>query len=227
VSARARLPLALWAVALVAAGWQIAHTRFVADMSSFLPLDPTAEQRVLVDQLRDGAISRVILVGIEGGDPAQRAAVSKALAKDLAGPGQFTSVSNGAAAFERERELLLDYRYVLSPQVTRERFTVAGLRAAVEETIDLLASPAGMLVKAIVPRDPTGEMVAVVEKMRPPQSPATADGVWVSPDGARALLVVRTRAAGSDTDAQARAMAASRSSARPLAPRVRRTRASS
>ncbi len=205
---RARLPLALWIVALVLAAWQIAHTRFVADMSSFLPLDPTPEQRVLVDQLRDGAISRVILVGIEAGDSAKRAAVSKALAKALAGAGPFAAVSNGAAAFERERELLLAYRYVLSPQVTPQRFTVAGLRAAVAETIDLLASPAGVLVKALVPRDPTGEMVAVVEKMRPAQSPATADGVWVSADVERALLVVRTRAAGSDTDAQAQAIAA-------------------
>jgi predicted exporter len=208
VSPRARLPLALWIVALLAAAWQIAHTRFVADMSSFLPLDPTAEQRVLVDQLRDGAISRMILAGIEGGDAARRAAVSKALAKSLSAAPAFAGVSNGAAAFERERELLLDYRYVLSPQVTRERFTVPGLRAAVGETIELLASPAGILVKPLVTRDPTGEMVAVVEKMRPAQSPATADGIWVTADGERALLVVRTRAAGSDTDAQAQAMAA-------------------
>jgi predicted exporter len=208
VSPRTRLPLALWIVALVLAGWQIAHTRFVTDMSSFLPLDPTPEQRVLVDQLRDGAISRVILVGIEGGDSAHRAAVSKALAKSLAAAAPFAAVSNGAAAFERERELLLAYRYVLSPQVTPERFTVEGLRAAVSETIDLLASPAGILVKPLVPRDPTGEMVAVVEKLRPAQSPESADGVWVSPGGERALLVVRTRAAGSDTDAQAQAMAA-------------------
>ncbi len=208
MSPRARLPLALWVVALALAAWQIAYTRFVADMSSFLPLDPTAEQRVLVDQLRDGAISRLILVGIEGSDSTQRAAVSKALAKALAGDAPFAAVSNGASAFEREQELLLDYRYVLSPQVTPQRFTVAGLRDAVGETIDLLASPAGILVKPIATRDPTGELVAVVEKMRPAQSPLTADGVWVSPDGQRALLLVRTRAAGSDTDAQAQAIAA-------------------
>ncbi|HUQ28988.1 MAG TPA: MMPL family transporter [Usitatibacter sp.] len=207
MSRHARLPLALWIVALALAAWQIAHTRFLADMSSFLPLDPTPEQRVLVDQLRDGVISRVILVGIESGDSAKRAAVSKELAKALGATGIFASISNGASAFERERELLLSHRYVLSPQVTPERFTVPGLRAAVGDTIDLLASPAGMLVKSLVPRDPTGEMVAVVEKMRPAQSPATADGVWVSADGERALLVGRTRAAGSDTDAQARAMA--------------------
>jgi predicted exporter len=209
VSTRARTALAIWIVALALAGWQIAHTRFVADMSSFLPLEPTAAQRVLVDQLRDGAISRVILVGIEGGDAKARAAASNAMVKALAAAPLIAAVSNGSGAtFDRERELLLKYRYVLSPRVTPQRFTVAGLHSAIEETIELLASPAGMLVKAVVPRDPTGELVAVVERLRPAQSPAMAEGVWATPDGQRALLVARTRGAGSDTDAQAQAMAA-------------------
>ena len=206
---RSRAALGLWLAALALAAWQIAHTRFVADMSSFLPLDPTPEQRVLVDQLRDGAISRVILVGIEGGDAKGRAAVSNALAKSLVASPQIVGASNGAnATFDRERELLLAHRYLLSPKVTPERFSVEGLRAAVADTIDLLASQAGMLVKPLVTRDPTGELVAVVENLRPPQSPPMTEGVWSSQDGARALLVVRTRAAGSDTDAQARVMAA-------------------
>jgi predicted exporter len=205
---RPRVALGAWLALLALAAWQIAHTRFVADMSSFLPLDPTAEQRVLVDQLRDGAISRVILVGIEGGDAKARAAVSNALSKALAASPLVAGSSNGAGAtFDRERELLLAHRYVLSPRVTPERFTVQGLRAAIGDTIDLLASQAGMLVKPLVPRDPTGEMVAVVENLRPPQSPPMTEGVWSSKEGDRALLVVRTRAAGSDTDAQARIMA--------------------
>ena len=206
---RSRAALGLWLAALALAAWQIAHTRFIADMSSFLPLDPTPEQKVLVDQLRDGAISRVILVGIEGGDAKARAAVSNALAKSLNASPLVAGVSNGAGAtFDRERELLLANRYVLSPRVTPERFTVEGLRAAVSDTIDLLASQAGMLVKPLVTRDPTGEMVAVVENLRAPQAPPMTEGVWSSKEGDRALLVVRTRAAGSDTDAQARIMAA-------------------
>ena len=204
---RSRAALGLWLALLALAAWQIGHTRFVADMSSFLPLDPTPEQRVLVDQLRDGAISRVVLVGIEGSDAKARAAVSNALAKSLVASPQIVGASNGAnATFDRERELLLANRYVLSPKVTPERFSVEGLRAAVGDTIDLLASQAGMLVKPLVTRDPTGELVAVVENLRPPQSPPMTEGVWSSQDGERALLVVRTRAAGSDTDAQARAM---------------------
>ena len=128
----ARAAIALWVAAAALAAWQIAHTRFVADMSSFLPLDPTPEQRVLVDQLRDGAISRVILVAIEGGDARSRAAASNAVAKSLAASPLVAGVANGSGAtFEKERDLLLRYRYVLSPRVAPERFTVRGLREAV------------------------------------------------------------------------------------------------
>ena len=205
---RRTLAIAAWLVGLALCAWQIAHTRFAADLSSFLPSAPTAEQRLLVDQLREGAVSRLVLIGIEGADAATRAKVSQALAARLRADQRFASVTNGAnTSFERERELLLAYRYVLSPMVTPERFTAEGLRAAIGETLDLLASPAGMALKAIVPRDPTGEMVAVIERVRPADGPAVHEGVWASPDGARALLLARTRASGSDTDGQAQALA--------------------
>ncbi|HET7402140.1 MAG TPA: hypothetical protein VFJ62_10175, partial [Usitatibacter sp.] len=55
--------MAAWLVVLAACAVQIARTRFVADLSSFLPTAPTPEQRLLVDQLRDGALSRVMLLG--------------------------------------------------------------------------------------------------------------------------------------------------------------------
>ena len=51
-------------------------------------------------------------------------------------------------------------------------------------------------------RDPTGELLGIIDSLGPGQAPQTTEGVWSSPDGARALLLVQTRAAGSDTDAQ-------------------------
>jgi predicted exporter len=72
----------------------------------------------------------------------------------------------------------------------------------------MLASPAGLALKALVPRDPTGEMLTVIDQVRPPEGPRMSEGVWGAPDGQRALLVARTRASGSDTDTQAQAVAA-------------------
>ena len=50
-----------------ATGIVIGRTEFTTDLSAFLPQSPTKEQQVLLDQLRDGVVSRLILVGIEGG----------------------------------------------------------------------------------------------------------------------------------------------------------------
>ena len=206
---RRRVAVGLWLAALALCMLQLAQTRFVADLSSFLPSSPTPEQRVLVDQLRDGAMSRVMLIAIEGEHDVTRARLSQTLAAALRADVRFASVANGAAmGFEKERNLLLNHRYALSPRMSPERFTVAGLREAVEDTLDLLASSAGMLVRALVPRDPTSEFFAVLDQLRPSQGPSLVEGVWTSGDRRRALLIARTRASGSDTDAQADALAA-------------------
>ncbi len=209
MSARRGLAVALWLAALVLCALQLARTRFVADLSSFLPRAPTEEQRLLVEQLRDGALSRAVLMAIEGADAATRAKLSQSLARTLAADPRFAMVANGAGAgFERERTFLFEHRYVLSPRVTPERFSVEGLRASISDTIELLASSAGLLVKPLVARDPTGETLAIAAALEPAQGPATRDGVWVSSNGERALLLARTKASGSDTDAQAQAVAA-------------------
>jgi predicted exporter len=206
ISARATR-VAIWLAVLAVSGWLVSQARFVADLSSFLPASPTPEQRLLVEQLRDGALSRVVLAGIEGADAGTRAALSRDLAGRLRADPAFAAVANGSSAgMERELELLFANRYALSPAVTGERFTVEGLRAAVTETLALLASPAGLLVKQMVARDPTGETVVLMERHQAAGGPRTRDGVWVSPEGDRAILIARTRARGSDIDAQADAI---------------------
>ena len=51
----------------------VATSRYSTDMSAFLPREPDARQRLLVDQIKDGALSRMVLLGIDGGTPAARA----------------------------------------------------------------------------------------------------------------------------------------------------------
>ncbi|MGA7537647.1 MAG: hypothetical protein WBW93_02640, partial [Steroidobacteraceae bacterium] len=201
----------LWAVLLAAAVLIIARARYSADLSAFLPRAPTAAQRLLVEQLRQGVASRLIIVAIDGADEAVRARLSQALARRLRTEPQFTAVENGdAAAAQKDEAFLFAHRYLLSRTVRPERFSVAGLRAAISNSIELLASPTGMLMKSLLPSDPTGEMMTLLDQLTGTLSPRSADGVWVSREGARALLLVRTRAAGSDTDGQQRAMQAIR-----------------
>ena len=203
--------IALWLVFLVACGVIISRTHFTTDLSAFLPRSPTPEQKLLMDQLRDGLTSRLILVGIEGADVPTRARLSKQTASLLRADPAFVAVNNGEPVnTERDRAYLFNHRYLLSPAVTPARFDVAGLHAALSDTIDLLSSPAGLLVKSMLPRDPTGEMPRLLEQFNGGSQPILLDGAWASRDGARALLLTQTRAPGSDTDAQELAMAAIR-----------------
>ena len=206
---RALAATVLWSVFVGVAAVIVAHARYTADLSAFLPQTPTATQRLLVSQLREGIASRLIIVAVVGSDESSRARVSAGLAERLRHDSRFTSVSNGdQSGVERDREFLFNHRYVLSEAVGAQRFTVAGLRSAIQDTLDLLASPAGLLVKSLLTRDPTGEMVRIVDQVGGGQAPRTTQGVWSSQNGQRALLVAQTRAAGSDTDAQEQAVAA-------------------
>jgi len=208
---RGRTAIALWLAFVLACGLIISRSQFTTDLSAFLPRSPTPAQQVLLEQLRNGLASRLILVGIEGADAPTRARLSKQIAQRLRADPAFVTVNNGEPVnAERDRAFLFNHRYLLSPAVTPARFSVAGLHAALSDSIDLLASPAGLLLKSLLPRDPTGEMVRLLDRLDSGSRPRMIDGAWASRDGARALMLMQTRASGSDIDAQQRAMAAIR-----------------
>ena len=199
--------IAIWAVGLLAGCAVIARTNFSTDMSAFLPRSPSAAQRVLVDQLHEGVVSRLILLAIEDAPRETLAALSKATAGELRADPAFAIVSNGDdAAFARDRDLLWHNRYLLSPAVVPGHFAPAALHAALETDVGLLGSELGVLVKRSIPADPTGEMLRLISAFGAQAHPAMRDGVWFSPDNRRALLMVQTAAAGFDIDAQQHAL---------------------
>ena len=208
---RGRTAIALWLAFILACGIIISRSQFTTDLSAFLPRNPTPAQQLLMDQIRDGLASRLILVGIEGADAPTRAGLSRHMAQRLRADPAFVSVNNGQpVSAERDRAYLFNNRYLLSPAVTPERFSAEGLHAALSDSIDLLASPAGLLAKSLLPRDPTGEMLHLLDQLDSGSRPKMIAGAWASRDGARALMLLQTRASGSDTDAQQKAMAAIR-----------------
>lgn len=200
-----RVILVLWLAVLVVSVASITRTRFTADLTAFLPSAPTTEQALLVDLLRDGIAARMLLVGIEGGDAEARAQASRSLATALRASDAFVAASNGESiGTEADQAWLFEHRYQLSAAVTPERFSVEGLRAAIGESIDMLASSAGLLVKPILTRDPTAETLQVIEQFS--QYQTARPGLWVSRDGTRTLLLLTTSATGADTDGQALAI---------------------
>ena len=209
----------LWLAAMALGLWLCARASYVADLSAFLPSAPTPEQRVLMAQLKNGATGRVLLIGLRGGTPQARADASRKLAASLRASKAFEAVHNGEdsehAALGR---VLFDHRYLLSPAVDAQRFTVEGLRDGIEENVGLLGTPAGSRIKPLLWRDPTGETVRMAEAMLPAAAPRIEDGVWVSRTEPRAVLVATTRADGADLDAQQAAQEVLRSRFADLAP---------
>ena len=207
----ARPAVLIWLGFLAACGWGASRAHYTADMSAFLPRSPTPSQQLLVDQLREGVVSRLLLVGIDGAPADTLASLSEDLAKRLSLDPAFTYANNGADdRLTADGAFLLRNRYLLSPGVTPERFSAAGLHEALENDLELLGSALGTLVNRILPNDPTGELLTLLDELQPAGGPQKQHGVWFSADGKRALLVLQTRAAGFDIDAQERAIAQTR-----------------
>jgi predicted exporter len=203
-----RVPIVvLWLVGLALALGVVLHARYVTDLSGFLPRHPSAAQRLLIEQLREGAASRTLMIALEGGTPAQRAAISRAMTAALARDPAFAAAANGdRSRTQADRRFFFEHRYQLSPAVDARHFTVKGLHESLAESIDALALPSGEWLKDLIPHDPTGELLALIDELGGTRSPRESEGVWVSADGTRALLLAQMAAPGSDLDAASTAL---------------------
>jgi predicted exporter len=219
----ARYVLAL--LLLAALGLYAARAiRIESDFSAFLPPSATPEERLLVAQLRDGLVARLLLVALHGADETTLARASRALATRLGNDPAFDYAANGSAdQFAAQAEVLMRHRYALSPDVTRQRFTAPALRVSLEEALAQLASPAGVLTRGTIARDPTGELSAILRRGQSGAMPARRQGVWFSADGTHAFLIAQTRASGFDSEGQAAAMARVRAALAQVAPQVQAT----
>ncbi len=190
--------LLLWLMLMTAAVvYILREVRLQTDVSSLLPVGASPAQRALLDQLRSGSTMRLLLLAIEGGTPDQLAAASRVLSDKLHSSGDFIRVANGMDVWsERERAFFLDYRYLLSATTRPEQFSVAGLRSALQQRLQELASPLGVLSKTLLPRDPTGASLALMQAWQPPGAPAKVQGVWVADNPPRALLLAETKVPG-------------------------------
>lgn len=206
---RSALILTLWLGFLAVCAVIAAQSRYRTDMGDFLPHTNSLALRALEGQVNGGAAAHVLLIGITGAAAPALAELSNGLAAKLRHEKAFLDALNGApASFGGVQNYVWTNRYLLSPKVTPAAFTAAGLRAALQRDLALLNSALGMALGQSLPSDPTGEALALQNRLAPSTAgPALRDGVWMSKDGGTALLIVHTRAPGFDIDAQARTQA--------------------
>ena len=195
--------LAGWMIFVGTCVWVVARSGFSTDLQAFLPAAPTPTQQVLVDQLRDGLVSRLILVGIEGDEQPVLAALSREVAARLADDPAFVYLNNGGEdGLDADAAFLMEHRYLLSTAVTQEHFNETNLRRALQAQLDLLASSMGALTGRLLSSDPTGEFLSIIERYESRNRPQTIEGVWFNATGNRALLIAQTGSPGFDIDAQ-------------------------
>jgi predicted exporter len=211
VNIRKLVAVTVWLAFVAACVLVISRTQFTADMSAFMPRNPTPTQKIMVEQLRDGVVSRLILIGVEGAPAPVLAQLSKNMAAQLRTSPELVAVNNGEqVGLEKDFDLLWNNRYLLSDAVTPQRFTPAGLKESLSGYLDLLGSPMGGMAQRVMPKDPSGELIHLLEQLQGQSHPAMQDDVWFSSDGTRAMLLAHTKGAGNDIDAQERAVLAVR-----------------
>jgi predicted exporter len=207
---RRGLVLVIWLVILTAIpAWLVTSMqgRLRSDLTLFMPAGVNLEEKVLLDELREGPAGRLLLLGIKGGDARSRARTSRALLDRLSSSGQFSRVMNGAQPLSPDDlRQLFEYRYLLSPKVSASTFSVSALRTALQQRLQDLASPLSSLYSRLIPSDPTGESQVLEQALQPREQPMKVDGVWASVDGSQALLLAETRASNFDIDAQEQAV---------------------
>lgn len=191
------------AAALLFAGAVFATIDLRTDMADFLPRGQTDASRFMLREIREGSITSLILVGIEGAPAADLARISQAMAAGLEKTGLFTLVGNGKAGVNpADVQFLFAHRYLLSPATVPAAFTVAALRADFSGLLRQLQSSAAPLAQQFGLPDPPGAFAALAKTWVGASKVRVENGVWFAPAHDRALLLAKTRAGGMDIGAQ-------------------------
>ncbi len=204
-----QLQLLAWIAILGALTWYVQHDLVVGtDMRLFMPSPTTREQRLLLEEVGEGAAARVLVVALSDAPPQQLAEISSALVASLQGSKNFRLVTNGDVSLDAVPEQLLPYRYLLSSTLDRRRLDADYLHEQLLERAQDLASPAGTFLESLLPRDPTLELLNVLNSWAPQQQPERQFDVWFDRAGKQALLIVETTAAAFDSAGQRQALQA-------------------
>src|SRR5919108_2844003 len=102
-SERPRLAVAVWVVVLALSAWQLARTPVIADLGAFLPPSASPTQELLLEQMRSGVASRILLIALGGASEERLAGASRAAAAEMRASGLFASVQNGSGDGPRAR----------------------------------------------------------------------------------------------------------------------------
>jgi predicted exporter len=191
------IALALLSAALLAA-LVFSRIDVRADMTDFLPRGRSEAARLMLEELRTGPATGLVMLGIENAPPDVLARISHDLTEALVRSGQFAFVNNGAGNLltSPEQQMLFEYRYLLSPLTRPEAFTVEALHNDMQRLLRGLQSSAAPVVQRFGFADPVGTFVTIARDWIGTSKVRSVDGVWFAPERDRAVILARTQAGG-------------------------------
>src|SRR5215471_12645681 len=151
--------------------------------------------------------ARALVVALEGAPPERLAEVSRALVESLSASKEFRWIANGDVPLESFPDDLLPYRFLLSPTLDSRKLDADYLRDELAKRARDVSSPAGLVLEPLLPRDPTLEVLALLQRWQPSQEPRREFDVWFDGNGRRALLIAETVAPAFDPGGQRAAIA--------------------
>ncbi|MDH3336258.1 MAG: MMPL family transporter [Gammaproteobacteria bacterium] len=174
------------------------------DLSAFLPQQTTLTHDILIEQIRKGPGSRLLVIGVSGAPQDRLAEASEQLRQTLSANPAFVSVLNGELPDDSATvpEPINRY-YLLMRDID---YSLASLQRAVQARLQDLAFGAGSALLDLIARDPFLVTLEILESLAPVDM---GGDLWFAADGS-AVLLAETRAASIDIAAQSEAVRAVR-----------------
>lgn len=170
------------------------------DLSAFFPRETSLTQEILLEQLKNGPGSRLIVIGLKGESRDQLAEISDLLKGKLTTQPAFLNVLNGEYAIGDAviPEPVKSYHLLLDD--------IDYSKASLEEALqmrqrDLTIGGSSFLLE-LMARDPFLQTLKILERLAPVNM--TGD-IWFAEDGS-AVLLAETRAPAIDITAQEQAI---------------------
>lgn len=196
---------ALWlALALLALLVLALRLQLNFDLSVFFPHKTSLSHDILLEQLKNGPGSRLIVIGLSGPGREQLEESSGLMKEALADNPAFVNVLNGD--YEIENSVIpepLDTYYLLLGDID---YSKSSLQQSLQLRIQDLAFGGGSSLSNLISKDPFLQTLAVLQRLVPVNRTGE---MWFAEDGS-AVLLAETRAAGVDISAQESAILAVR-----------------
>ena len=166
------------------------------DLSVFFPQKSSLAHEILLEQLKNGPGSRLVVIGLSGADRDRLSILSEQMKAELASNPAFVNVFNGEYTVEASAipEPINSY-YLLLGDID---YSKASLQQALQLRLEDLAFGGGSTLLSLIAQDPFLQTLSVLERLVPVNM--TGD-LWFAEDGS-AVLLAETKAAAVDIAAQ-------------------------